>query len=83
MIKNFTVELGGHVFKFNTLSAKDLRAFQVYAQHEGKRLRFHMQLRDGGFYITDPTICPAEYLALEAELSSAILTSQEVSATAH
>ncbi|HTD99022.1 MAG TPA: hypothetical protein VK668_07025 [Mucilaginibacter sp.] len=77
MIRNFTVELAGTHFKFNTLSAKDLRAFQVYVQHEGKQLRCHMQLRDGAFYITDPTICPAEYMALEAALSEAILKSQD------
>jgi len=77
MIKNFTVELSGMHFKFNTLSAKDLRAFQVYSQVEGKPMRFHMQLRDGAFYITDPSICPAEFMALEGALSEVILKSQD------
>lgn len=77
MIRNFTAELEETHFKFNTLSAKDLRAFQVYVLHEGKQLRFHMQLRDGAFYITDPSVCPPEYMALEAALSDAILKSQD------
>ena len=76
MIRNFSVELAGIQFEFNTLSAKDLRAFQVYVAHEGKRLRFHMQRRDDVFYITDPVTCPSEYLALENQLSAAVLQSQ-------
>jgi acid phosphatase class B len=77
MIRNFTVELAGTSFKFNTLSAKELKAFQVYVQQDGRQLRFHMQRGDEVFYITDRSICPAEYVALEAELSAAIFKSQD------
>jgi len=77
MIKNFTVELAGTQFKFHTMSTKALELFQVYAQREGKPFRFHMQLRNDAFVITDRSICPPEYLTLEAALNGAILNSQD------
>ena len=78
MIRNFTTEIKGTSFRFNTLSSTTLQAFQVYVQQQpGKPLRFHMQRKGETFFITDPSICPTEYLAIEAALSEAILNSQE------
>lgn len=77
MIKSFPLDLEGVHFQFNTLSTKALQAFQVYVKHDSKPLRFHMQLKDESFYITDPTSCPKEYLAIEQQLSDAIFKSQE------
>lgn len=58
---------------FNTLNTVKAQAFQVYVMHEGKKFRFHMQLNsDKEFHITDRSVCPAEYLQLEAALSQAI-----------
>jgi len=51
-----------------------LQLFQVYVLYDGKRKRFHMQIRDAGkFYITDKQACPEIYLPLESTLSDAIL----------
>lgn len=77
MIRNFTAELAGISFRFNALSSTTLQVFQVYVPQPGKHLRFHMQRKTDAFFITDRSVCPDEILALEAELSTAILTSQE------
>lgn len=79
MIRNFTAELAGTQFRFNTLSSTTLHAFQVYMMQAGKQLRFHMQRKENDFFITDRSICSEEILALEADLSVAILTNQDKS----
>jgi hypothetical protein len=77
MIKSFTAELTGIQFRFNVVNALKLEVFQVYAMYNEKRTRFHMQIRDSGkFEITDKDRCPAEFKALESELSELILNSQ-------
>ena len=76
MIKSFPLDLEALHFQFNTLSTKSLQAFQVYVKHEAAQLRFHMQLKDGSFYITDPASCPSKFLLLEQQLSDGILRSQ-------
>jgi hypothetical protein len=41
--------------------------------HEGKRVRFHVQVGDhGGFKITDPDKCPEPYRTMSYEFSDAI-----------
>jgi len=74
MIGNFTGEAGGISFEFVTQHTVKLYGFQVYAIYEQKKIRFHMQLKESGtFYITDPQACPAAVVALESELSQAII----------
>lgn len=83
MIKNFTADVSGKTFRFNTLHATILKVFQVYVQHEGKQYRFHMQLNENGvFYITQPEHCHQEYLAIENELIDCLLKSQHEAAAA-
>jgi hypothetical protein len=73
LVETFSKEVAGVIFKFNTLSSKSIRAFQVYVLHEGKQLRFHMQTNsEGTFYITDPDHCPKVYFDLEVALGEAI-----------
>jgi hypothetical protein len=75
MIGNFNAEAGDIIFEFITQHTVKLFGFQVYANNEQKRLRFHMQINgSGNFYITDPQACPPVILSLEAALSEAIIT---------
>lgn len=74
MIGNFTKDLNGAIFEFHTMNVNRLQLFQVYVEFEGKKHRFHMQLRDNGdFYITDPDKVPVPYRELESHLNDAIL----------
>ncbi|MES2278657.1 MAG: hypothetical protein V4592_21685 [Bacteroidota bacterium] len=83
MIKNFTTEVSGKTFRFNTLHATILKVFQVYVMHEGKPYRFHMQLNESGvFHITQPEHCHQEYLVIEKELIACILKSQDAAVAA-
>jgi len=75
MIGNFKAEAGGVLFEFFTQHTVKLHGFQVYANDDQKRIRFHMQVNhNGDFYITDPQACPPVFLALETDLSQAIMT---------
>lgn len=74
MIGNFTTTLDGTEFQFHTMNVQRLQLFQVYVLYEGKKIRFHMQRKDGGhFYITDIDHCPEPYRPLEEQLGAAIL----------
>jgi hypothetical protein len=74
MINNFKIDFEGAEFEFNTMHTIKLQLFQVYAQHEGKKVRFHMQRNEEGkFYITDMQACPEIYRNLENTLSEAII----------
>lgn len=79
MISNFTAELQGHTFQFNTMSSKTLFLFQVYVPVDSVRKRFHMQrdTNDGRFKIMDRDTCPDFCLPLEAALHEAILENHE------
>jgi hypothetical protein len=72
-MKNFKVDAEGAEFEFITMHVREVKLFQVYVMHNGKRIRFHMQANpDGDFYITDKDHCPIEYHKAEELLSKAI-----------
>lgn len=72
-MKNFQVDADGAVFEFVTMNIQRLHLFQVYVNHDGKKVRFHMQADpNGGFKITDPLACPEQYHKTEEQLSNAI-----------
>ena len=74
MINNFKIDFEGAEFEFLTMNSLKLQLFQVYVLHEGKKVRFHMQIADDGkFYIAAKHACPEMYLPLESTLSDAIL----------
>jgi len=75
MITNFTTVIDNIQFEFQTMNVRKLQLFQVYVMHEGKRIRFHMQVTGNGeFVITDKYHCPEIYVGLEKTLSERILT---------
>jgi hypothetical protein len=74
MTNNFKIDFNGAEFEFHTMNNIKLQLFQVYVLHEGKRVRFHMQVNNEGvFYITDLSSCPQIHHCLEHTLSDAIL----------
>jgi hypothetical protein len=74
MTNNFKIDFDGAEFEFLTMNAVRLQLFMVYVIYEGKKQRFHMQLKeDGIFYITDKQSCPEIYHSLESTMSDAIL----------
>lgn len=74
MIHSFTAEVEGTTFAFNTMNIQRLQLFQVYVQHEGQKVRFHMQAHaPNNFRITVADACPEPYRHLEPLLSAAIL----------
>ncbi|MEZ2338768.1 hypothetical protein AB6735_24170 [Mucilaginibacter sp. RCC_168] len=73
MTVNFTIELDGVNFRFHTMNRVRLQLYQIYVQHEGKELRFHMQADEAGeFKIVGDHVCPETYLHLESTFSDAI-----------
>jgi hypothetical protein len=73
MITNFDIDFDGARFEFITMNRVRLHLYMVYVMHEGKKRRFHMQLNEGAFYITDKVSCPEVFLHLESTMSDAIL----------
>ena len=74
MITNFNIELDGVNFEFVTMNRVRLHLYQVYVLHDGKKIRFHMQLEaDGKFRVADKPACPTSYHHLEDTMSDAIL----------
>jgi len=72
-MKNFKIDAEGAEFEFITMHVREVKLFQVYVMHGGKRTRFHMQAKpNGDFYITDKDRCPLEYHKAEELLSKAI-----------
>lgn len=72
-MRNFKVEAEGAEFEFITMHVREVRLFQVYVNHDGKRHRFHMQRNpEGDFYITNKDHCPAIYHRAEEFLDKAI-----------
>jgi hypothetical protein len=75
---NASLQLDASVIQFelHPVNIREKQLYQVYTQLGGKEYRFHMQGKDGkNFQITDKNRCPKEYLALESQLSDAILNS--------
>lgn len=74
MLKSFSAEVEGVQFDFNTMNIQRPQLFQVYAEHEGQRVRFHMQINDEGvFRIALKDACPEPFQPLEPLLSATIL----------
>lgn len=74
MITNFSTIIEGIHFELLTMNIKRLQLFQVYGVHGGRKVRFHMQMNEGGeFMITDKSHLPEIYLPLEKALNEKIL----------
>ena len=66
MITNFNIELDAVNFEFVTMNRVRLHLYQVYVLHDGKKLRFQMQLeKDEKFHIADKPGWPDSYHHLE------------------
>ena len=79
MTKNFTIDLDGADFEFITMNRVRLQLFQVYVNHESKRVRFHMEMEeDGNFHIKDKSACPLTFQSLESTMSDAIKSLGEI-----
>ena len=82
MNNRFIANVEGIQFEFATMNIRKLQLFQVYVLHEGKRLRFHMQIDSHGkFKITDREYCPTIFHPLEEALSQTILKETEETAS--
>ncbi|MBS7563283.1 hypothetical protein KHS38_02595 [Mucilaginibacter sp. Bleaf8] len=74
MLKSFSAEVEGVSFDFNTMNIQRPQLFQVYVDHDGQKVRFHMQINNEGvFRIALKEACPEPYRHLESLLSATIL----------
>jgi hypothetical protein len=71
--KTFNLQGVDIEFTFKTMNTAKPKLFQVYVLYQDKLRRFHLQLEDGVFKITDTEHCPEPFLALEEDFSLAIL----------
>lgn len=71
----FEVDGARVLLEFVNMNITKKSLFQVYIPYQDRKIRIHLQLKDGIFKITVPEICPPAFRAMEAQMGEAIIES--------